>query len=160
MQDAIILYENGKAIGGEGHPTDADDITFDNTGTDLVSENVEDAIKEVDAKTSGLTRMTKLWENPSPTASFAAQEVTLSSDDYDFYICLFSEGTTTTSALKSAISIKGKGIVLDTADSGYTFYRAGSYVSDTKISFATGYREQTANTSVCIPIAIYGIKLI
>ena len=50
MQDAIILYENGKAIGGEGHPTDADDITFDNTGTDLVSENVEDAIKEVNAK--------------------------------------------------------------------------------------------------------------
>lgn len=50
MQDAIILYENGKAVGGEGHPTDADDITFDNTGTDLVSENVEGAIKEVNAK--------------------------------------------------------------------------------------------------------------
>lgn len=50
MQDAIILYENGKAIGGEGHPTDADDITFDNSNTDLVSENVEGAIKEVNAK--------------------------------------------------------------------------------------------------------------
>ena len=50
MQDAIILYENGKAIGGEGHPTNASDITFDNTGTDLVSENVEGAIKEVNAK--------------------------------------------------------------------------------------------------------------
>jgi len=50
MQDAIILYENGKAIGGEGHPTNASDITFENTGTDLVSENVEDAIVEVNAK--------------------------------------------------------------------------------------------------------------
>ena len=52
MQDAIILYENGKAIGGEGHPTDASDITFDNAGTDLVSEEVESAIKEVNEKAS------------------------------------------------------------------------------------------------------------
>lgn len=44
------MYENGKAIGGEGHPTNADEITFDNTGTDLVSEEVESAIKEVNAK--------------------------------------------------------------------------------------------------------------
>ena len=50
MQDAIILYENGKAIGGEGHPTDADDITFDNAGTDIVADKVGSAIKEVNAK--------------------------------------------------------------------------------------------------------------
>jgi hypothetical protein len=47
---AIIMYENGKAVGGEGHPTNADDITFDNSNTDLVSENVEDAVKEVNNK--------------------------------------------------------------------------------------------------------------
>lgn len=50
MSDTIIMYENGKAVGGEGHPTNADEITFDNTGTDLVSEEVESAIKEVNAK--------------------------------------------------------------------------------------------------------------
>lgn len=50
MSDTIIVYENGKAVGGEGHPTNADEITFDNTGTDLVSEEVESAIKEVNAK--------------------------------------------------------------------------------------------------------------
>ena len=49
---AILMYENGNAIGGEGHPTNASDITFDNTGTDLVSENVEDAIVEVNEKYS------------------------------------------------------------------------------------------------------------
>lgn len=44
------MYENGKAIGGEGHPTNADEITFNNEDTDLVSEEVESAIKEVNAK--------------------------------------------------------------------------------------------------------------
>ena len=44
------MYENGKAIGGEGHPTNADEITFNNEDTDLVSRKVGSAIKEVNAK--------------------------------------------------------------------------------------------------------------
>jgi len=51
MSDTIIMFENGKAVGGEGHPTDADEITFNNEDTGLVSEDVESAIKEVNAKT-------------------------------------------------------------------------------------------------------------
>lgn len=50
MSDTIIMYENGKAIGGEGHPTNADEITFDNTGTDIVANKTGSAIKEVNAK--------------------------------------------------------------------------------------------------------------
>lgn len=70
MQDAIILYENGKAIGGEGHPTDADDITFNNTGTDLVSEEVESAIKEVNGKSAKSADLTSISESGT-TASQA-----------------------------------------------------------------------------------------
>lgn len=70
MQDAIILYENGKAIGGEGHPTNASDITFDNTGTDLVSENVEDAIKEAYGKSAKSADLTSISESGT-TASQA-----------------------------------------------------------------------------------------
>lgn len=50
MSDTIIMFENGKAVGGEGHPTNADEITFNNEDTGLVSEDVESAIKEVNAK--------------------------------------------------------------------------------------------------------------
>ena len=50
MSDTIIVYENGKAIGGEGHPTNANEITFNNEDTDLISEETESAIKEVNAK--------------------------------------------------------------------------------------------------------------
>ena len=70
MQDAIILYENGKAIGGEGHLTDADDITFDNSDTDLVSENVGSAIKEVNAKSAKSADLTSISESGT-TASQA-----------------------------------------------------------------------------------------
>ena len=77
MQDAIILYENGKAIGGEGHPTNASDITFDNTGTDLVSEEVESAIKEVNDKTKH--GIVELWKGSS-SATFAGQTVTINTD--------------------------------------------------------------------------------
>lgn len=76
MQDAIILYENGKAIGGEGHPTDADDITFDNTGTDIVANKVGSAIKEVNAKTKH--GIVELWSNTN--TSFAGQTVTITTD--------------------------------------------------------------------------------
>lgn len=91
-QDAIILYENGKAIGGEGHPTNASDITFDNTGTDLVSENVESAIKEVNAKTQhGLV---EIWKNPNPTASFAGQTLNVAtSREYDSFMYEFGDGS-------------------------------------------------------------------
>ena len=58
MSNTIIMYENGKAVGGEGHPTNADEITFNNEDTDLVSEDVESAIKEVNAKfSSDLSRL-------------------------------------------------------------------------------------------------------
>ena len=70
MQDAIILYENGKAIGGEGHPTDADDITFNNTGTDIEANKVGSAIKEVNAKSAKSADLTSISESGA-TASQA-----------------------------------------------------------------------------------------
>lgn len=70
MQDAIILYENGKAIGGEGHPTYARDITFENTGTDLVAETAQAAIVEVNGKSAKSADLTSISESGS-TASQA-----------------------------------------------------------------------------------------
>lgn len=76
---AIKVYENGYAVGGEGHTSDADDITFDNTGTDLVSEDVESAIKEVNERTKH--GIVELWKNSNIGANFAGQTVTI--NDYD-----------------------------------------------------------------------------
>ena len=102
--------------------------------------------------------MTLLWENTNTSQAFASQTVSLNSADYDFYICYFTRTTSTGTINKSTISPKGKGIILDVADSGYTYVRNASYVSDTSISFGQGYKDSTADNSVIIPISIYGIK--
>ena len=163
---AIIMYENGHPVGGEGHPTDADDITFDNTGTDLVSENVESAIVEVNAKTSGLTRMTKLWTNPSPTASFSPQNVTLSDSDYDFLevrcvdcnVRIFKDDTvgylTSSIVYNSRFICTTRGVVANGAT--VTFqpaYRAQQSSAGSQITTAE-------NNALNIPVDIYGIKII
>ena len=71
---AIQYYEDGKAISGDAPQTKASGITFDNTGTDLVSTNPEDAIKEVNGRTKH--GVVELWANPSPSASsFAGQTI-------------------------------------------------------------------------------------
>lgn len=83
MQDAIILYENGKAIGGEGHPTDADDITFNNTDTDIAANKVGSAIKEINEKTKH--GVVELWKNSNISATFAGQSVTVNNYDKTKY---------------------------------------------------------------------------
>lgn len=95
MQDAIILYENGKAIGGEGHPTNASDITFDNADTDLVSENVNDAIVEVNEKTKhGLV---ELWVNDNPATAVAGGTLATINNvtkTYDMFLIEYAPSTT------------------------------------------------------------------
>lgn len=81
MQDAIILYENGKAIGGEGHPTYARDITFENEGTDLEAETTQAAIVEVNEKTKH--GIVELWINANPRNTFAGQTINITQADLD-----------------------------------------------------------------------------
>ena len=75
----VIVYENGNAIGGEGHPTNASGITFDNTNSDLVSEDVESAIKEVNNRTKH--GIVELWKNSNISNNFAGQSIQI--QDFD-----------------------------------------------------------------------------
>ena len=75
---AIQYYEDGKAISGDAPQTKASGITFDNTNSDLVSEDVESAIKEVNNRTKH--GIVELWANPSPDSSFAGQTVNVTID--------------------------------------------------------------------------------
>lgn len=106
--------------------------------------------------------MTKLWENPNPTASFAAQDIDLSSDDYDFLYINTSNGS-------SMIVEKGQNIRLNeaatTTSSSYinVDFRRLTYTNDKKYAAEDAYRQasnaqRTVNNAICIPLAIYGIK--
>ena len=116
--------------------------------------------------TAKVKLMTKLWENPYPTASFAAQTVTLSSDDWDFLLILSRASGTDARIINAIINMDGGYLNLAAAGSQGTVNRLRAiYVTDkTHIVFDTalysvGTTGAVSANSSLIPIAIYGIKL-
>ena len=111
--------------------------------------------------TISIDLMTKLWENPDPTQSFAAQNITLSSDDYDFLLGMCNTGQTTTLMI-SCIAKKGSGLSFtrtDTYNGVCNIWRNISYVDDTHLSVTNCMYNAAADNTKVIPVVIYGIKL-
>lgn len=108
-------------------------------------------------------QMKKLWENTDPTQTFAAQDVALSSSDYDLLQIEYIQNTNN-GTHKSIIISKGCDAHLDSS-AGYCLYRTMTYTDATHYAVANGkvtttYGSQdTNNNNVCIPYVIYGIKL-
>ena len=113
--------------------------------------------------------MTKLWENPDVTATFASQDITLSSDDYDLLMWVYCVSTTS-SITNASFFVKGSGgTVLSLASAGSTsaqgaqnWRRFVSRTSDTVMLVGDGYVSYTGSQGVnndrIIPYQIYGIK--
>jgi hypothetical protein len=100
-----------------------------------------------------------LWENPTPTDSFAAQSITLSSGDYDFLLIVYRE-TISSTTYKSDIVSKGSNGILEfnvTSGSFYNDTRTFTYTSDTVLAFAAATVNGSSNNSAVVPLAIYGI---
>lgn len=106
-----------------------------------------------------------LWENPSPTATFAPQTITLVSDDYDFLLVLYRYVSSSGEQL-SKIFVKGSATRLDVSvpvSAGSRVYNRNiGAVSNTTLSvdecgYATGTTGYATDNDFCIPAAIYGI---
>ena len=109
-----------------------------------------------------------LWENQSPTSSFAAQTVTLASDDYDFLLFIHRVNNGSTSPCNSLCIPKGQGgnfCVGGTSSNGVIGNdRRITYTDDTHIAYGdNNYCYGTNATSVSntrnIPYKIYGFKV-
>lgn len=109
-----------------------------------------------------------VWENASPSSSFAAQTVSIDLSGADFVIVEFS-ATTTGSARPATIIANGKQGVLSwlaNATAGYEILlmSRNATVSDTGIYFDKAYRKTissttaTENNTSAIPTRIYAIK--
>jgi len=110
-----------------------------------------------------------LWENPNPNVAFPAQNITLSSDDYDMSLIIY--GLVIGGLYeKSVVCRKNAGALLDCAyeDASTTpakssnFIRTTSSYSPTVIHISDAriaYTQEITNT-LCIPICIYGIKFL
>ena len=121
----------------------------------------------------------KIWENPNPSNTFKAQNITLNNDDYD-YLIWFYRGHASWNRLMSQMTLKGYGIDLISPFDGQmsdgrnwkiaNFYRRVNRISDVSFSVplssmvipnGDSYSENgISDGHWCIPVAIYGGKFI
>ena len=103
---------------------------------------------------------TLLWTNPSPTSSFASQNITLSSDDYDVLEIFFSV-TNSSIQIKSTKGLKGQNLILEFYD-GYGSkgaIRPINYTNDTTLAVQNSFYNSTSGSAnYCIPLYVIGYK--
>ena len=124
---------------------------------------------------NGGTSEVSLWTNDTPTADFAAQDVTISEDMDSFKALRFvfqRDKTHTNTVLvdynveefkaisSSATDDFVNAISPAVANGGYSYVRRFAYASDTTIHFEAAYRINSSgnSTSEVIPVEIIGIK--
>lgn len=142
------------------------DKTTGDLGINATNVMMSDGVTSVEeaVENMGNIRMTKLWENPSPTSEFAGQDITgLNISTYDMLAIMTSDGVSF-----FAIARRGRYTYVATSDSIYTAFSRlfTPSVSNNKITITdcTGAKltDGTAATSNdrIIPLTIYGIKIV
>ena len=104
-----------------------------------------------------------LWENPSPSSSFAAQTVSLDLTPYKYVIIV---ATATASDINGGFAFGrvGDGIQYNIVLRNYNTSVTDAYVrrfevTTAGVTFETGIRDTTAGAGYAIPKAIYGVRL-
>ena len=125
--------------------------------------NVINAINEVFNREKG----TILWTNQTPDVDFTAQNITLSSNDYDMYEVIFVPTIGTTQEQNAGRVKKGTGTRMSSAynsnDGVGCRMRTIDYINDTTLhindgSETRGVTPQSTSNGVCIPLYIIGHK--
>ena len=103
-----------------------------------------------------------LWTNPNPSEAFAAQTITLNSDDYDFLLVETKYAYNSSYRVGTLILTKGSSGLIGFGDVfggiSKNVYRTLTRSSNTSYSFTDAHVESTVNNNYLIPLAIYGIK--
>lgn len=141
-------------------------------GTNIVATSIGD---EISALNAGLGNVT-LWTNSSPSADFTARTISLDLSNYSAVV-IYSASSTTAGAVTNALYTPLDFDNYPTIYSQLTHYAGISNssvyftvrirtltISETGIVFDAGSQKQANNNtpstsnSICIPLAIYGIK--
>ena len=103
-------------------------------------------------------RIVKLWENASPSSTFAAQTLSLDLSGYDAVMIFFHNASDSTIYLSTGmIPIGYKTTLAYTTTSGAIYSRPAT-ASSTGIVFEAGQTGTTSGAKYCVPVHIYGIK--
>lgn len=102
----------------------------------------------------GNVRITKIWDNPTPTVNFPEQTITVDVVGFDL-IAIIAKNTAGSDAMVTNITLNGHtGLIISAGNEIYS--RAFNTVTK---NFTAGYKGATVDDSVLIPYQIYGIKL-
>lgn len=123
----------------------------------------------------GALSETVLWTNPSPTAAFVNQEVTLNDDVNNYkYVKVLCVASASTGATKYSTIISVEDLILsqDSAanfalsamiratENSYYYNRYFTGTANNKVRFGQAYRQSTSTTgnSYAVPLQISGLK--
>lgn len=109
-----------------------------------------------------------LWSNPNPTSAFAAQNITLASDEYDYLLWIVKTWSSNDTQISSII-MKGYNGCISTslADSNKIIMvrrRDITYVDNRTYYVKAGWTSNTVDNefitdnNACVPLFVYGIK--
>lgn len=156
-----ITYANKVALNENAEISDINKVT-DNDMNEIktVVNNNDDELITINAKLTDITGQI-LWTNSSPTSTFEAQTIILSSSDYDFYEVYCSYNNSTASSYVNAYkTIKGKGIIMDNQGytSGASVRRKIDYTNETHLLISSAYGGNSTDNQYLIPLYVIGYK--
>lgn len=114
-----------------------------------------------------------LWTNPNPTSSFAAQNITLSTSDYDMYEVIFKQNVTQTNsqsltlrALKNYNVYASFVININAGQNQNTGFRVRTvnYTNETTLAVQDGLQKNettgvpATNNDILVPMYVIGYK--
>lgn len=104
--------------------------------------------------------ITKLWENASPTSSFAKDQAIYFEDSYDGYVILSRASTSNIDIIVTLCLNTDYTCNTNTYCNYYSDIYIGRsfWPASNRITFAAGTSESSASSAVMIPLRIYGIK--
>lgn len=158
-----MAYTKTTWVNGET-PINADNLNNIEGG---IKDN-ETSINDIETSVNDM-KGTILWENPSPTANFSPQEITLTSSDYDCLEIYYYDWIDT-KRMKSQKVIKGANILINASfyanGNFFTSSRPLTYNSDTSYSVgacvalygSSSFLINQAINYVCVPVYIIGYK--
>lgn len=143
----------------------------------LESSSTTDALSANQGRVLANKGLKPLWENDDTSKAFGSQDITLSSDNYDYLVWFYLEVYGTASqnrAMMSTMSLKGWSVALEHAYDGQVsgtanyyntnWYRQIVRKSDTLFNVAECKGKRGTETGVvtnniyCVPVAVYGGK--
>lgn len=151
-------------------------VTYDNTGSGLTATNAQDAIDEVVTMIPSVPEhgVYELWLNPSPSTTFAAQDVTVTNDNSfdmffidfirtsDGYIRALGTGETGKLSTVGSFALSSTAIVQDARN--FTISKTGNVYTfsfqDEKTrssAYGSGTYTDSVNNDQMVPYRIVGV---